>query len=368
MLGRSPFYRTAPQIRRHELRQPDGRRVYLYGDFEPPPRGYQAPRQDDGVYQQRWNPLRKEWVLVARVRRRARVLRQSCPLCPSRLGRPSEIPASRFELAVFEERFPAMRQPGACETVVYSQRHPGSLASLDRRTLHDLVEVWTDRYRDLGSRPKIRYVFVFENRGEAVGMTLHHPHGQIYGYPFVPPVAAAELAADRAHKRRFGTCLQCSLMRSERIATERVLFADGGMLAYVPSYARWPHEVHVAPVHHYGALSDLPASARTGLGDALQRVARTYDRLFGVPMPYVMAMHQRPTDGRPHPEAHLHVEFYPVLRGVGRRKYLAGGECGAGTFVSDGLPEEKAAELKRLLSYSDSDQKHEHNRRKEEVT
>jgi UDPglucose--hexose-1-phosphate uridylyltransferase len=233
--------------------------------------------------------------------------------------------------------------------VVYTQNHRESFADLDEEGIRQLVDVWLDRYRDLGSRKEIAYVFIFENRGDAVGVTLPHPHGQIYAYPFIPPVADHEMRAGRAHARRHRECLQCALIDSERSAGERLLFLEQGVAAYVPAYARWPYEVHVAPVNHHGALPDLSQTDRAALGQALQRVAAGYDRLFNQPMPYMMAMHQRPTDGRPHAEAHLHVEFYPVLRSPGRLKYLAGGECGAGTFVSDGLPEEKAAELKRVI-------------------
>jgi UDPglucose--hexose-1-phosphate uridylyltransferase len=195
----------------------------------------------------------------------------------------------------------------------------------------------------------VRYVYIFENRGEAVGVTLHHPHGQIYAYPFIPPAVGAELQAGRAHARKGNGCLQCELIGDERRAKDRMLFERGGIVAYVPAYARFPGEVHVAPVGRVGALPDLTPGLLLNFGEALQGVARAYDRRFEVPMPIMMAMHQRPTDGRPHPEAHLHVEFYPLLRDSRRLKYLAAGECGSGTFVSDSLPEEAAAALRKAL-------------------
>jgi UDPglucose--hexose-1-phosphate uridylyltransferase len=356
-------------LARTRISQPDGRSVLLYGQHAAPPASYLAPERSAGEFQRRWNPLRQEWVLVAAGRQGRTFLpaQDACPLCASNDGHSSEVPASSFEIAVFDNRFPAMvsgnnrgpgpdaekdgPQPGGgvCEVVVYTDRHDDSFGSLEKCRLHQLVEVWTDRYQDLGSRSDVGYVYIFENRGEAVGVTLHHPHGQIYGYPFIPPVAETELRAGRAHIRATRGCLQCQLVQSEVDAEERLLFVEGGFAAYVPNYARWPYEVHVAPIGHVGALPDLLSPERGTFGEALQRVARAYDRLFDLPMPYMMAMHQRPTDGRSHPEAHLHVEFYPVLRMAGRLKYLAGGECGAGTFVSDGLPEEKAAEVRKLV-------------------
>src|SRR2546425_12309043 len=156
----------------------------------------------------------------------------------------TEIPASQFAASSFENGSPAMvpARPagGSCEVVVYTDEHEGSFATLSASRLARLAEVWSDRYRELAARRGIRYVFIFENRGEQVGVTLHHPHGQIYAYPFIPPVAATEL------HRRSGGCLQCQLIRFEITARRRVLINEGGIVAYVPESARWPFEVHVA--------------------------------------------------------------------------------------------------------------------------
>jgi UDPglucose--hexose-1-phosphate uridylyltransferase len=171
---------------------------------------------------------------------------------------------------------------------------------------------------------------------------LHHPHGQIYAYPFVPPVAAAEL------RRQTPGCLQCRLIADELKGRRRVLINDGGIVAYVPGYARWPYEVHVTTRTHRAALPSLTPATRQALLSAMQRIARTYDRLFQAPMPYMMAMHQAPA-GRAAAHAHLHVEFYPVLRDQGKLKYLAGSESGAGVFINDTLAEESADRLRALL-------------------
>ena len=336
-----------PRAVRTDLVQPDGRHVYLYGDYDPAPAGYQAPAMPNGVYQRRWNPLRREWVLVAASRQSRTFLpeRADCPLCPSHPGHSSEIPAARFEAAVFENRFPAMvpwpPAGGSCEVVVYTDEHEGSFATLAADRLERLAAVWTDRYRDLSSRRDIKYVYIFENRGEQVGVTLHHPHGQIYAYPFIPPVAATEL------RRKTDACLQCQLVRNELADRRRVLINEGGMVAYVPEYARWPYEVHVATRAHRPALPDLPPAARLALLVVMQRITRTYDRLFEVPMPYMMAMHQALAEAGA--AAHLHVEFYPLLRERGKLKYLAGSESGGGVFINDTLAEESAARLRALL-------------------
>ncbi|HEY8736976.1 MAG TPA: galactose-1-phosphate uridylyltransferase [Candidatus Dormibacteraeota bacterium] len=340
-----------PRPIRTDILQPDGRHVYLYGEFEPPPTGYQAPAIGEGAYERRWNPLRREWVLVAAARQARTFLpeRSACPLDASATGRSTEIPASRFDAAVFENRFPAMLSSaggGVCEVVVYTDAHDGSFATLAGDALDRLVDVWTDRYRALANRADVRYVYIFENRGEAVGVTLHHPHGQIYGYPFIPPVAATEL------RRQTSGCRQCRLIQDELEDRERVLVQERGVVAYVPAYARWPYEVHVMPVAHRASLPDLGPAARLTLVHLMQRVAQAYDRLFDVPMPYMMVMHQQPTNGRAYPQAHLHVEFYPTLRDRGKLKYLAGSESGAGVFINDTLAEESAARLRAVIRAS----------------
>ena len=339
-----------PRAGRTDIVQPDGRRVYLYGEFLPAPDGYQAPSMPTGVYQRRWNPLRREWVLVAASRQARTFLpeRADCPLCPSRPGHSSEIPASHFDAAVFENRFPAMvpARPagGSCEVVVYTDEHEGSFATLSASRLARLAEVWSDRYRELAARRGVRYVFIFENRGEQVGVTLHHPHGQIYAYPFVPPVAATEL------RHRSAGCLLCRLIDDERKGRRRVLIDEGGIVAYVPGYARWAYEVHVITRSHRPALTALTPSNREALLTAMQRIARAYDRLFDAPMPYMMAMHQAPAGQPSSTQAHLHVEFYPILRDRGKLKYLAGSESGAGVFINDTLAEESADRLRAALA------------------
>jgi len=328
--------------------QPDGRRVYLYDGFNPAPPDYRAPTIGDGAYERRWNPLRHEWVLVAAARQGRTFLpeRDACPLDRSTPGHSTEIPASAFDAAVFENRFPAMVPAsggGVCEVVVYTDQHDSSFASLSQVALERLMEVWTDRYRALKKRADVQYVYIFENRGEQVGVTLHHPHGQIYGYPFIPPVASAEL------RGRSTACRQCAVVRDELADGRRVLAREGGLVAFVPTFARWPYEVHVATLEHRPSLGDLTPASRRVLVHVMQRVARAYDRLFDVPMPYMMLFHQEPTDGKAYPQAHLHVEFYPTLRDSGKLKYLAGSESGAGVFINDTLAEASAAKLRALI-------------------
>ena len=308
----------------------------------------------------RFDPLRREWVAYATERNDRTFLPTSfCPLCPSGPGGTSEVPLDTFEVVVFENRFPAFGpdrvrdrpvRPSStgCEVIVYTPEHALTLARLPHDRVRLLVDVWAERYADLGGRPEVQYVYIFENKGEEVGVTLHHPHGQIYALPFVPPFAQAELAAAREHLDSTGTCLHCDQVAREA-AGPRSVMASEGMVAFVPNAARWPYELHLYPRRHVASIAELDADERDLLATALLTVTGAYDAHFGFSTPYVMALHQAPTDGREWPEAHLHFEFYPPHRRPDRLKYLAGVELGAGTFVNDTRPEETAAHLRRAV-------------------
>jgi UDPglucose--hexose-1-phosphate uridylyltransferase len=325
------------------------------------------------VSELRFNPLLGEWVATATSRQERTFLPPAdfCPLCPTRPGGfPTEIPEPEFDIVVFENRFPSLvREPpspavegsglypvrpaqGECEVVVYTSRHDSSLAAEPVERLRRLLAVWTERFRELATLEFVKYVFVFENKGEAMGVTLHHPHGQIYAYPFVPPVIERELARSREHLRESGRCLLCDVVAEEKRDGRRMLAENASFVAYVPFFARWPYEVHVTARRHLGDLTDLTDAEREDLAQVLHAVLRAFDGLFALPFPYVMAFHQRPSDGGDHSHYHFHVEFYPPMRSRDRLKFLAGSELGAGMFINDTLAEEKAAELRAHLPSS----------------
>ncbi|HEV7586239.1 MAG TPA: galactose-1-phosphate uridylyltransferase [Solirubrobacteraceae bacterium] len=296
----------------------------------------------------RFNELRGEEVVYA-IHRQDRTFlpaREHCPLDATRPGGPqTEIPFPSFEIAVFDNRFPAFEPPvGAAEVVVYTDEHDGSFGSLEPERAEALMWVWRHRYMELGAREDVDYVMIFENRGVEVGVTLHHPHGQIYGYPFLPPIPARELEADR----RLGGCALCALLERELDDTQRVVYENARVVAYVPFAARWAFEAHVVLREHRASLLACDAEDLRDLAQALQALARGYDALFERPFPYVMVVHQAPTSA-PALDGHLHVEFYPPLRTAEKLKYLAGSEQGAGTFISDTLPEESAATLREAI-------------------
>jgi UDPglucose--hexose-1-phosphate uridylyltransferase len=301
------------------------------------------------VSELRFNELRGEQVAYA-IHRQGRTFlpaREHCPLCPTKPGGPpTEIPRAAFEIAVFDNRFPAFEAPrGAAEVVVYTDDHEASFGTLAPERAEALMWVWRHRYAELSTRSDVDYVFIFENRGVEVGVTLHHPHGQIYGYPLLPPVPALELTADA----RLGGCAPCTLLQRELEDARRILYESEHAVAYVPDAARWPYEAHVVLRSHRPTLLDCDADELRALAAALQTLVRGYDALFDRPFPYVMAVHQAPTIP-PAGRGHLHVEFYPPLRSAEKLKYLAGSEQGAGTFISDVLPEEAAAELREAIA------------------
>jgi UDPglucose--hexose-1-phosphate uridylyltransferase len=319
------------------------------------------------VSELRWNPLLGEWVATATHRQERTFLPPAdfCPLCPTKPGGfPTEVPESDYDIVVFENRFPSLRPDppppaveatelypvrpaqGVCEVIVYTPNHSSTLAQEPVEQLYKLVRVWTDRFIELGALDFVDYVFEFENKGEAIGVTLHHPHGQIYAYPFIPPRVGRELLQSRVHQESTGRCLLCDIIGEERQDGRRVVAENDSFVAYIPFFASYPYEVHVVSKRHLQALTDLGESEQKGLAGVLKMVLVAYDKLFNLSFPYMMVLHQRPTDGSLYDYYHFHIEFYPPLRTATKLKYLAGSETGAGMFINDTLAEEKAAELR----------------------
>jgi UDPglucose--hexose-1-phosphate uridylyltransferase len=207
--------------------------------------------------------------------------------------------------------------------------------------------VWTDRFRELSEHEFIKYVFIFENKGEAIGVTLNHPHGQIYGFPYIPPKIERELEQSRTHQEKTGRCLICDILIDERKDGRRVVCENDSFTAIVPFFAKYPYEVHIYSRRHLQALTDLSAGEQHELAAILKTVLVKYDNLFDYSFPYMMVFHQRPTDGANYGYYHFHIEFYPPMRTATKLKYLAGCESGAGSFINDTLAEEKAEELRQ---------------------
>jgi UDPglucose--hexose-1-phosphate uridylyltransferase len=358
---------------RAELTKPDGRALTLYAR-QPMRSTFSAPSpfaQPLGARAHlRWHPLRGEWVTYAAYRQDRTFLPppEYNPLAPTVDSRnPTEVPAGDWDVAVFDNRFPSLGgadraglpalpelivpsapADGHCEVVVYTQDREASLGALALDHIELLLQVWADRCQRLGARPDVQYVLPFENRGAEVGVTLHHPHGQIYAYPVVPPVPARMQQQASEHHAAHGRGQLETLIAAERREGVRMLYDGPHAVAFVPVCARYPYEVWVAPHQPVAQFADLSAEQRADLARALKTVLLKYDGLWQRPLPYLMAWYAAPSDGAPHPEAHLHAQFYPPYRTRDRLKYLAGTELAAGFFAMDALPEDKARELQAV--------------------
>lgn len=348
---------------RHDLPTSGGRYLLVYGELrgEPPRDEAGAPLGDPAALHQRLDRLTGTWVAVSPSRnvRPHSSVDAGCPLCP---GGP-ELPFP-FEAAVFENRFPTLRSApppvggdprlarsvGRCEVVLYTAHHDGSLATLDPEELANVVAVWRDRTAELWADPRHRFVMPFENRGEAVGATLTHPHGQLYAFDRLPPFVAVREEASRAHRIATGGCLGCAVVAEDE-ASERVVAANASFNVAVPFAPHWPFEVHVRARRH-GArrIGDLFPEERRDLARALRDVVMRYDALFGFPLPYMMVLLDAPADpsGAPDEGWHFAVEFYPPHRNERLTKVRASVETATGLFILDALPETNAARLAGL--------------------
>ena len=321
--------------------------------------------------QLRWDPTLKEWVAYATHRQDRTFLppAEYCPLCPTKPGGfPTEVPRESYEIVVFENRFPSFTPDatlqdgegssltpvapgrGVCEVVLYTDDHDATLAALGEERIRGLIEVWADRYGELGSQEFVEYVFIFENKGEEIGVTLNHPHGQIYAYPFIPPRPKKELEAAREYHTEEGGCLHCDILSQEHEDGRRIVAKGEHFTAFIPFYAHFPYEVHLYSRRCAPSIQDLSPEERWDLTRVLKRLLTGYDNLFGFSLPYMMVMHQAPTDGGEYEGvAHFHIEFYPPNRTAEKLKYLAGSETGAGVYVMDVLPEASAEELREKV-------------------
>ena len=308
----------------------------------------------------RWHPLRNEWVSYSsgREKRTSFPPKEYCPLCPAKnLNFPTEIPFQNFEVAVFPNRWSSFYthnnnnnniideiniKPanGHCEVVVYSSEHNSTVADMSLDRIELLVKVWNDRYTELLQRKDISYVMPFENRGEECGVTLHHPHGQIYAYSFIPPVIEKEIAAFQ--NKNF------ILSMMNTLEDKYYVYQDENVIAAVPPFARYAYEVWIIPKKRMAGPWEFNENEIKSFANCLQKVVKGYDTFLNKKCPYIMGLHAAPK--LKDENFHFHIEFYPPLRSGDKPKILAGSESMAGVFIMDVLPEESALILRKHMN------------------
>ncbi|MEU6669780.1 galactose-1-phosphate uridylyltransferase [Streptomyces sp. NPDC046727] len=283
-----------------------------------------------------------------------------CPLCPTRGDRLSEIPDSSYDVVVFENRFPSLAgDSGRCEVVCFTSDHDASFADLGPEQARLVLDAWTDRTSELSHLPSVEQVFCFENRGAEIGVTLGHPHGQIYAYPFTTPRTALMLRSLAAHREATGGENLFDAVLERELAGERVVLEGEHWAAFVPYAAHWPYEVHLYPKRRVPDLLALDEAARTEFPQVYLELLRRFDRIFGEgepPTPYIAAWHQAPFgaldefDGVTRDDFALHLELFTIRRTSGKLKFLAGSESGMNVFINDVPPERAAERLREVAS------------------
>jgi UDPglucose--hexose-1-phosphate uridylyltransferase len=317
----------------------------------------------------RYDVLAGEWVGVADFRQDRTYLPpdDQCPLCPSTASRRSEIPARSYDVVVFENRFPSfgsvatavgpeeegLSEPllrrqasaGRCEVVCFTADHDSSFSALAPDRVRTVIEAWVDRTITLSALPHVEQIFCFENRGEEIGVTLSHPHGQIYAYPFLTPRTLRMLDSARGYRERTGSDLFADVLAAEQRSGERIVARGDLWTAFVPFAARWPLEVHLYPHRQVPDLPALGDDERAELSGLYLDVLRRMEAVFDDTLPYIAAWHQAPV--RVHRDlVRLHLQLFSIRRGPGRLKYLAGSESAMGAFVNDITPETAARMLR----------------------
>ncbi len=364
----------AHNITRTDRQLADGRAIFYY-DTKGQKRTAEdrRPKEDQSpIGELRHNALYDDWVAVA-AHRQNRVFhppKEMCPLCPTSADATTmltEIPESDYEVVVFDNRFPSLTRPnqtfklpklvglqeigieaaGKCEVVCFSPHHTGSFRELNESQARVVLEAWIDRTREISKLPDVMHICPFENRGVEIGVTLPHPHGQIYGYSYIPMATKQMQRAADQYWDSTGAILMDDIVARELRDGDRIVASNDYWVAYVPYASRYPYEIHVAPLHSVRTLPELSEAQANAFSAVYLEVLRRLDGLFGLEMPYIAAWHQAPI--RDHQSnLRLHMQITCIRRSPEKLKYLAGSESAMGAWISDVTPEQAAAELKAV--------------------
>ena len=330
------------------------------------------------TWEERWHPLRGEWIIVAAHRQNRPWSGETldaeeknlpeyvadCYLCPGNPRVSGKVNSHYEQIFVFDNDHPSVSENapesiapaaeiyqsrparGIARVVCYSPKHNLTLSELEQTEIENLLKVWKAQYSDLANRPEISSVFIFENKGEAVGVSNPHPHCQIYATNFVFKTIETEARISQKHRAETGKILFQEVIAAEQKDGRRIIAENETAIAFLPYFARYAYEVFVAPKVTHPNIEAMSEKEITDFAEVLKTVLIKFDNLWRIPFPYVMVLHQAPCDGAEDYGAfHFHIEFHPPLRKPNLLKYLAGPEIGGGNFLSDTSPEDKAAEL-----------------------
>jgi UDPglucose--hexose-1-phosphate uridylyltransferase len=343
-------------------------------------RNHLTRKQETMVWEERWHPLRREWVIVSSHRNDRPWLGETvddgrdivpryvpdCYLCPRNTRISGKANPDYASVYVFDNDHPCVgpASPEACEpapsvyrsrradgmarVVCYTPRHDLTLAELPRAEIICLLETFRDQYVELGDRPEVRSVLAFENKGDVVGVSNPHPHAQIYATNFVFRTIETEIEASAQHLDEHRRSLFEDIIEAEETDGRRLVVREGSALSFIPYFARYPYETYIAPRETHASLAGLSAAELSDFAEVLRRTLVRMDNLWRMSFPYAMVLHQAPTDGEDYSGFHFHIQIHPPLRKPGLLKYLGGPEIGGGNFLNDTAPEEKAAELRAV--------------------
>lgn len=312
----------------------------------------------------RWNPLIKDWVMIASHRQsRPQMPKDWCPFCPGG----GNVPES-FDVLKYDNDFPALSQTppkpddvgtdffkvgeayGKCEVILYSSNHTVTLPELPVAHIRKIVDLWAQRFDELSKDEKLKYIFIFENRGDVVGVTMPHPHGQIYGYPFIPKRLELELSSCREHYEQNKSCLICDMTKHEISEKVRIITENEHFIVYLPFFCEYPYGTYVVSKNHKQNICELSDDEKNSLSSILRDITGAYDKLFNKQFPYMMCMYQNPVNCEDVSDYyHFHIVFYPPLRAENNQKFNASSETGAWAHCNPTAPEDKAEEIRAAL-------------------
>lgn len=308
----------------------------------------------------RWHPLTHDWIMIASNRQsRPQMPKDYCPFCPS-FGNVPE-----YDVLKYDNDFPALSQNppqpddvandffkvrpsyGKCEVILYSPNHTASLPDLSNAHMKKIVDLWCERFEVLRADEKIKYLFIFENRGEAVGVTMPHPHGQIYGYPFLPKKLELETSSAKEYYKEHEHCLFCDMLKNEQDAKERIIFQNKDFTVFLPFYSEYPYGVYIMANRHAAYITDLTEEEKASLGVTIRSTVGMLDNLFDYKFPYMMCMHNAPVNSGDYTQDfHFHIEFFPPMRSADKQKFNASSETGAWAYCNPTCPEDTSKELR----------------------